>query len=132
MTDPREAKLPKWAQDALASARRRADLAWPSMPKPEPYCVADVNGHTTGKDPKGRTLYKVFGGFHGAMVESANIDNSRHIVRGDGGFGQRMQGEFYATRSDAILAAWWRECEASATAIHNQAEAYRRATGGGT
>lgn len=121
--DPREQKLPKWAQEYLAETRRRADLAWPTIPKPHPYCVIDENGHAAiGPKPYNITLWNVTGGMVGDVVVGAGgCKESR-----GGGFATRLHGAYYATLRDAQAAAWWEACEKAAGHIHAAAEIWRR------
>ena len=123
--DPREMKLPKWAQERIGEMRRRADLAWPCDPKPDPVAVMDDNGFATkGESQRDLTLWKTMVGFHNMSVSSVYINRNGYEQRG-AGFGSRMCGAYYATEREAILAAWWEACEHSATAIHNLAQQYR-------
>lgn len=130
MYDPREAKLPKWAQEMFSEVRIRSDLSWPNEPRPEPVVVADgASGHVEiGREFKGEA-WKVYGGagFSGRSVKRVVIDDIR--TERDPAFprsgGSRMGGRYYATERDAWLAAWWDECVDSARRIHAIAQRVR-------
>lgn len=121
--DPREEKLPKWARALLDKERLNADLRWPSEPEPKP--LERFSGDMVARSHlRSRTVFLIFG-LHGAIVETRWIDDRGYFCRPLGGHASRPIGTVYATKKEALLAAWWRECRASARAIHNQAQAYR-------
>jgi hypothetical protein len=125
--DPREKKLPKWAQEMLAHERVSADLRWPSEPEPKPIAVLSGDSYPP-ESIRGRTVYKVYGGYHGAYVDAVSIGADGYVRCEMQAYGSRPHGTFYATRNEALLAAWWRECKASAAVIHKAAQAFREAT----
>ena len=122
MSDPREDKLPKWAQELIAVERTKTALSWPNEPKPEPLCRFDGgNGaFVDGEKPKaGDTLwqYRTAYGVSGGQVSSVVFDGM--YVERSGGGRSRAGGQYYATERDATLALLWAECEASADRLHH-------------
>ena len=123
MSDPREDKLPKWAQELIAVERTKTALSWPNEPKPEPLCRFDGGSGAlvSGKGPKdGDTLWhhqKAYG-FSGWQVSSVVFDDHNYVKRNNGG-SSRPDGLYYATERDATLALLWAECEAAADRLHH-------------
>ena len=122
MSDPREDKLPKWAQELIAVERTKTALSWPNEPKPEPLCRFDGGSgvFVAGERPSvGDTLwhYRTAYGVSGGQVSSVVFDG--HYVERNGGNKSRAAGLYYATERDATLALLWAECEAAADRLHH-------------
>ena len=113
MTDPREAKLPKWAQEALEAERVRAALCWPSEPEPEPDFEFDVNGFCAGEYPAtGAELWLLSG--TDSIIGVTMGEGGRSLAYKSAILGSRPIGRFFARRSDAILALRWRRSREAA------------------
>lgn len=116
MKDPREDKLPKWAQEALEAERRARALCWPSEPEPAPVMVCDPNtgAVTSGEEVKTGQLWRVNTGYR--IAEMVEID--QYVAKKKGqAFGERRGGAYYKTERDALLALHWRECRSAAAAL---------------
>jgi hypothetical protein len=106
MTDPREAKLPKWAQDLLEAERTRAALAWPTEPDPEPRAVFDGGLHSVVRgDPSDGIVFE----FNAYTCATYSTElRGRHVYSAPNGIGSRPDGPVYATEADARLALRWK------------------------
>ena len=122
MSDPREDKLPKWAQELIAVERTRTALSWPNEPKPEPICRFDGGSGmlVSGERPNAGSVMWYFvksDTFRQGRTESVAFDGIYEVSRG--GNKSRPNGPYYATERDATLALLWAECEASADRLHH-------------
>jgi hypothetical protein len=128
--DPREAKLPKWAIDALAEARLRGDLAWPTIDRPEPDFAFDGDNRIVKGDrsqTKNRKAYHIVSGYIGLAVEPVWFDD-HNVVRSNPamkGFGSRPYGHYWWSERDAWIAAWWETANAAAQRLHLIAQKVR-------
>jgi len=130
--DPREAKLPKWAVEVLADARRKADLGWPTTERPEPDCAFDVNGQVVfgnATQVRGKKAYTIVRGYGGVLVEPRWFDDHGYVRQAEGlrGFGSRANGEFWLSERQALIGAWWFEAERVASRLHRIAQMVREA-----
>ena len=126
--DPREAKLPKWAAEMLANARRRADLAWPNVQKPAPLARYDASGfNMLGPRSVDQEAWTVSSNYQSAKrIEAVRFDRQGYV--GVGRLNRRRaQGTFWASEADAMLAAWWEAAEEAANALHREAQRVREA-----
>ncbi len=123
MTDPREAKLPQWAQQLLEAERVKAALAWPTEPAPAPDLVFDNNGRPTVGERKDGYVYQV--------VPHAGFDGrgrvNKYYLRGwslvgdpdaERMSGSRPEGAYYRLPRDAALALLWAVARESAKALY--------------
>ena len=123
--DPREAKLPKWAQEALEEARTRAALAWPGFPDPAPAFTAD--GASGDATPHSDGFYWQTWLTYGAERSKVERVWVRARIRYSSpqeaerreGFGSRCDGRYYATREEAFQAAAWLEAAAAAKRLRS-------------
>lgn len=119
MADPRESKLPKWAQEQFEAMRTRAALAWPTVPKPAPDYVCRDGFWHGGAKPSDCELWRVDGGsgLSDFTVRAVRIDAHGYERTGSGSFGSRPNGDYWASYAGAVAAAWWRQAERSARAL---------------
>lgn len=114
--DPREDKLPRWAQDLLAAERERAALAWPTFREPEPLFRASGD-FAAPPEARGRAVYTIFrGNFSRFEVRGWGVDPDGYMGSGVSRFRPRG-GPYYATHDDALRAAHWAACRAAAKEI---------------
>jgi hypothetical protein len=112
MIDPREAKLPLWAQNLLEEHRTAAALAWPGRPDPAPLTEAGMKARV------GLTVFEFTApsASHPAVIMS--FVDRYGILRRDGaghGIGTHARsGPYYASETDAWLAAQWAMCRHAA------------------
>lgn len=110
-----EAKLPKWAREALEEARTRAALSWPTETEPTPVCIGnDASGEVTG-DRSDADLWAF--NRHTSRVSPTFLRRGfTHPERPEDGYkgwGSRFSGPLYATRAEALTALRWavaRDC----------------------
>ena len=119
MIDPREAKLPKWAQDVLATERKRAALAWPTEARPDPLWQPGVNTYAP-HDMNGTTVWQSIP-VHSEPRECVAKSGFVHGP-GDGStrlIGSRPEdGRFFATRREALLDMLWARSEEAAARLY--------------
>jgi hypothetical protein len=127
MSDPRESKLPVWARDILAHERMISDFRCPTEADPEPLFVADMNGFTGGKPvPRETWLWRSANGYVGQSAKKVWICSAgySHERQNEGG-GSRIDGRYYATEREALVAAWWAEARTCANSMHRVAQVVR-------
>jgi hypothetical protein len=113
MTDPRETKLPKWAQDLIAEERMKYLVRFPDRPCPEPD-IMEYTGHS--RDAPRHTWiysensYRVFA--HWVGKNGYLFADER-----EGGSGAQVRGHYYLNKEDAELAHLWRVCRECALRI---------------
>ena len=130
--DPREAKLPKWAIEALADARRRGDLAWPTTECPEPdiwingfgawikgesFLVNGMKAYAICSGYRVTAVQPVWFNYHGAIYHSPDMK----------GLGSRPNGKYWLSERDAWIAAWWQGAREAAEKLHRIAQKVREA-----
>ena len=97
MSDPRENKLPKWAQELLQKERLKNALCL-SRPCPEPDWTADVNGFPfDDKPPKGQVLYSPSVSF---LKPPEVVFDGWNIIKGSAKY--RASGPYFIHRNDAL------------------------------
>jgi len=123
MVDPREHKLPKWAQELLRQERLQAVLRFPEAPRPEPDWSFDASGHDKfhRKMTPGAKIWQVQSGYGlPKIVFSVVGDDGRHIYSAPGrkrGFSRRPHGYYFASHADAVLALRWSIATMAAEAL---------------
>jgi hypothetical protein len=126
--DPREAKLPLWAQDALEAARTKAALCWPSAPDPEPiWREGGPASFSSTFGIAGRRVFSVRGsGLDLGVHKDVTAAYGLLAPRSGNGFSHRPSGKYYATEREALVACQWQIARAAASHLRRlqlQAEA---------
>jgi hypothetical protein len=113
MKDPRENKLPQWAQQLLYDERLKVALRFPEDPDPVPNYVANQNsGFWMDQRPKNGTKLFYVSGQHIriAFVFAGSIYDSDDA----NGWGRRPAGPFFVHEGDARLALRWKKARRAA------------------
>jgi hypothetical protein len=113
MKDPREKKLPQWAQQLLYDERLKIALRYPEAPDPDPDFVASQeSGAWVGTKPiDGSRLFYVSGEF---IRMAFLFGRSLHHDRKATSFGRRPAGPFFIHEHDARLALRWKKARRAA------------------
>ena len=117
MIDPREDKLPKWAQELLADERRRAALAWPTEARPEPLWTPGVNVYAP-REMDGRTVWNAKEHLPAPLAHQVS-GGFVHCGEPKSGFGFRPESSrYFATEREAALDMWWSRAEEAASRLY--------------
>lgn len=108
MKDPREKKLPQWAQQLLEDERVKVALRFPSEPDPAPdFIASQTGGNWTGATPyRGERLFQVVG--EDRIL--SYIANGLYLYRDAAmkGNGKRPSGPFFLELDDARISLRYR------------------------
>lgn len=119
--DPREGKLPRWAQDLIGNLRVAIALRWPGTP-PEVWFETSGDGwKRPAAEALNGTAWRLTGG-HGTRYRAEQVwfdAGGVYYTTPDctGMGGSRRDGEFYRTKRDALHAARWRVAHKAATEL---------------
>ena len=110
--DPREHKLPKWAQDLLTQERMNCVVRFPDEPAPPPD-ISEELGHA--RAPRSSWIYST----NVRGVRAWWVAENGYIYKGmsASGFGTPVRGNFWLKEEDAHLAHLWDVCTCAARDI---------------
>ena len=112
MTDPREKKLPKWAQELLHEERMKSVVRFPDEPSPEP----DISEHIgSAAAPRGQYIYSITP--NGVFTHWVGKSGYLYSSQKEESFGSQVRGDFWLSKDDARLAYLWRVCTRAAKGI---------------
>lgn len=110
--DPRENKLPKWAQELLQQERMKYLVRFPDQPAPEPD-ISEHIGH--GKAPRLQWIYSQ----NSSGVYRHWVGKTGYLYHdaAEEGHGSQVRGKYWLHKEDAELAHLWAVCTECALRI---------------
>lgn len=124
MIDPREDKLPKWAQETILRERRSGLVSPPPFERPAPDYQKRNSLFFAGERPVMKWVYGVAAGHRGAFTTYRRFAGKDTILYDNEkceGFGSRADGVFWFSEGDARKEVAWRTADHSAKRLY---EAY--------
>ena len=112
MTDPRENKLPKWAQELLYQERMKSVVRFPDEPAPRPDISERIG---SARAPKGQWIYSQ--NLYNVSPHWIGKDGYMYKTTDESSFGSQVRGDFWLSREDARLAHIWNVCTYAAKSI---------------
>lgn len=107
MKDPREKKLPQWAQQLLEDERLKVSLRFPEAPEPKPrFKASQTSGRFIGEQPcDGQRLFYVSGVF---IRDGYHEDGLIYSAIGKRGSKRRPSGPYFLSEAGARLSLRWK------------------------
>ena len=121
MTDPREDKLPKWAQELIERERIKASLSWPQFPKPEPVFTCGPNIRSAPTEFRGQSNVhsgRVTRRWMGKAGGQFTTEEAEATAGRTCGWSESCSGDYYATERDAWRVMAWSIAESAAGALY--------------
>ena len=125
MIDPREDKLPKWAQELIERERIKASLSWPQFPKPEPVFTCGPNIRSAPTEFRGQQFWqsnvhsgRVTRRWMGKAGGQFTTEEAEATLGRTYGWGESCSGDYYATERDGWRFMAWSIAESAAFALY--------------
>lgn len=110
MQDPREAKLPKWAQRMLKDERIKSALSWPTVSQPAPVAIYNDGCLLAGTEIRYAVVWCE--SLKSGMPVDVLIMSGEQVL--SNGKRLKVTGAFFETKRDVLVAQLWRDCRLAA------------------